>query len=388
MSFGPTDSPAPVAHHCVNAFVAIISAGATLVPGRAVPMEQEAPNDNAIVQVDGQPEGQPLITDLSGRRKGRAVAKLRSLSPVVRRFVPRGRSPQPQARMWFGVHPPVRGKRSEPLDRKTPTIGQLGTLEVRLARTASEVRRAQQVRYQVFYEELAAQPDSYAMATRRDRDRFDEVCDHLLVLDHNVQARPFRRHKPRIVGTYRMLRQEIAEHHGGFYSGAEFDIDPLIERHRTLRFLELGRSCVLKPYRDKRTVELLWHGAWSYVLSHKVDVMFGCASLSGTDLDALAPALSYLHHNHLAPEEWRVRAVDRRYERMDRIPAEKIDARQALRALPPLIKGYLRLGAFIADGAVVDRQFDTTDVMIVMPVSGISHRYINYYGADASRHSL
>ncbi len=350
-------------------------------------MEQEAPNDNAIVQVDGQAEARTLITDLRGRRKGRAAAKLRSLSPVVRRFVPRARAPQPHARMWFGVHPPLKGKRSEPLDRKTPTIGQLGTLEVRLARNASEVRRAQQVRYQVFYEELAAQPDSYAMATRRDRDRFDELCDHLLVLDHNVAARPFRRHKPRVVGTYRMLRQEIAESHDGFYSGSEFAIDAMIKRHPGLRFLELGRSCVLKPYRDKRTVELLWHGAWSYTLSHKVDVLFGCASLSGTDLNALAPVLSYLHHNHLAPPEWRVRAVDRRYERMDLIPPEQIDSKQALRALPPLIKGYLRLGAYIADGAVVDKQFDTTDVMIILPVSGISHRYINYYGADASRHA-
>jgi len=302
--------------------------------------------------------------------------------------VPRGRAANPNARMWFGVHPPVKGKRIEPLDRKTPTIGQLGTLEVRLARTAGEIRRAQQVRYQVFYEELDAQPDSYAMATRRDRDSYDDLCDHLLVLDHNVAARPFRRHKPRIVGTYRLLRQEIAESHGGFYSRGEYDIDPLFERHPDKRFLELGRSCVLKPYRDKRTVELLWHGAWSYVLNHRIDVMFGCASLSGTDLDALAPALSYLYHNHLAPDEWRVQALPGQHERMDRLPADEIDPRRALRALPPLIKGYLRLGAFVADGAVVDRQFDTTDVMIILPVKGISHRYINYYGANATRHAL
>ena len=328
-----------------------------------------------------------MITDLPGRRKGRAVAKLRSLSPVVRRFVPRGRTPGPSLGPWLGVQPRVQGKRIEPLDRKTPTFGQLGTLEVRLARTPSEVKRAQQVRYQVFYEELAAQPDAYAMATRRDRDPYDDLCDHLLVLDHNVAARPFRRHQPRIVGTYRMLRQEIAEAQGGFYSRSEYDIDPLLAQHRGKRFLELGRSCVLKPYRDKRTVELLWHGAWSYVLRHKVDVMFGCASLGGTDIKALAPALSYLHHNHLAPEEWRVKAVEGRYERMDLIPADKIDPKQALRALPPLIKGYLRLGAFIADGAVVDEQFATTDVMIVLPVSGISHRYINYYGANATRHA-
>ncbi|MBJ3774199.1 GNAT family N-acetyltransferase [Acuticoccus sp. 2012] len=305
----------------------------------------------------------------------------------MRRFVPRSRVPHTATGPWLGTQPRVQGKRHTPLDRKTPTFGQLGTLEVRLARTAGEVKRAQQVRYQVFYEEMSATPDAYTMATRRDRDAFDDVCDHLLVLDHNVTQRRFRKPKPRIVGTYRMLRQEIAEQNGGFYSFSEFDVGSLIERHPDLNFLELGRSCVLKPYRDKRTVELLWHGAWSYVLRHNIEVMFGCASLAGTDPDELATQLSYLHHNHLAPLEWRVRAIPSRYVPMDRLPADAVDPKKALRALPPLIKGYLRLGAFIADGAVVDEQFGTTDVMIVLPVSGISHRYINYYGANATRHA-
>lgn len=330
--------------------------------------------------------GPTLIVDTPPRRR-RAVSRLRSLSPVVRRFVPAGRLNRTQPGPWLGVHPRIPGKRIEPLDRKTPTFGQLGTLEVRLARTAGEVKRAQNIRYQVFYEEMSAQADAFTMATRRDRDRFDDLCDHLLVLDHNVAARPFRKPKPRIVGTYRLLRQEIAENNGGFYSVSEFDIAPMLARHPDKRFLELGRSCVLKPYRDKRTVELLWHGNWSYVLKHNIDVMFGCASLAGTDPDALATPLSYLYHHHLAPPEWRVRALGSRYVPMDRLPKDAVDAKAALRTLPPLIKGYLRLGAFVMDGAVVDHQFGTTDVMIVLPVSGISHRYINYYGANATRHA-
>jgi len=148
-----------------------------------------------------------------------------------------------------------------------------------------------------------------------------------------------------------------------------------------------GVPAFSNPYRDKRTVELLWHGAWSYVLRHKIDVLFGCASLAGTDLDSLAPALSYLYHHHLALPEWRVNALPGRHVAMDRMPADEVDARRALRALPPLIKGYLRLGAFVANGAVIDPQFGTTDVMIVLPVAGISHRYINYYGANATRHA-
>ena len=342
--------------------------------------------ENGRDTIGGRFGGPDVSVEVRGRRRKKTVAKLRSLSPVVRRFVPSTRAPHPSA-PWGVTKPRLPGVRIAPLDRKTPTFGKLGTLEVRLARTAGEVKRAQQVRYQVFYEEMAAQADAFTMATRRDRDQFDGLCDHLLVLDHNVTARRFRKPQPRIVGTYRMLRQEIADGNGGFYSTREFDVAPMLAHHRDKNFLELGRSCVLKPYRDKRTVELLWHGAWSYVLRHNIDVMFGCASLAGTDPDELAVALSYLHHNHLAPADWLVRALPHRYVDMNRMPADQVDPKTALRALPPLIKGYLRLGAFVADGAVVDRQFGTTDVMIVLPVSGISHRYINYYGANATRHA-
>ena len=338
-------------------------------------------------RVEGDCRGDAAVSlGQKGRRRKRTVATLKSLQPMVRRLVPRPPTPKPTP--WGTRRPRLPGLRATPLDRKTPTFGQLGTLEVRLARTPGEVKRAQQIRYQVFYEEMAAQADAFTMATRRDRDQFDALCDHLLVLDHNsVTARPFRKPQPRIVGTYRMLRQEVADGNGGFYSTSEFDVAPLIRRHPDKSFLELGRSCVLKPYRDKRTVELLWHGAWTYVLRHNVDVMFGCASLAGTDPDGCAMALSYLYHNHLAPPEWRVRALPGRYVSMNRMPADAVDAKTALRALPPLIKGYLRLGAYVADGAVLDKQFGTTDVMVVLPVSAISGRYINYYGANATRHA-
>nr|WP_246329404.1 GNAT family N-acyltransferase [Chthonobacter rhizosphaerae] len=261
-------------------------------------------------------------------------------------------------------------------------------MEVRLARSASEVRTAQALRYHVFYEEMAAIADAETLAMRRDRDAFDRICDHLLVLDHDqMRTKRFRKATPAIVGTYRLLRQEVADRHDGFYSAGEFDLAPLIARHRTLRFLELGRSCVLKPYRSKRTVELLWHGIWSYVLQHGMDVMIGCASLEGTDPDRLALPLSFLHHHARAPEPWRVNALPERRVAMDRLPEEAVDARAALHALPPLVKGYLRLGATVGDGAVVDHQFGTTDVMIVMPVQALSARYVNYYGADAGRHA-
>jgi putative hemolysin len=266
-------------------------------------------------------------------------------------------------------------------------LGRIGDLEVRLAQSAAEVRRAQAIRYHVFYEEMSAIADAAAQFSRRDVDGFDAICDHMLVLDHAAPARAFRRRKPEVVGTYRLLRQDVADRHGGFYSAGEYDVQPLLDAHRDLAFLELGRSCVLAPFRTKRTVELLWHGIWAYVLAHRVDVMIGCASLEGTDPDRLALPLSFLHHYARAPEAWRVSALPERAVAMDRMAKEAIDPRAALRVLPPLIKGYLRLGAYIGEHAVVDHQFGTTDVMIVMPVSALNPRYVSYYGADASRHA-
>jgi putative hemolysin len=263
------------------------------------------------------------------------------------------------------------------------TLGRLGSLEVRLAQTAAEIREAQRLRYHVFYEEGAAVASVKTKLTRRDIDAFDAICDHLLVIDHAHDGG----RSPAVVGTYRLLQQSVAQRHHGFYTAAEFDIGRLVAQHSSLNFLELGRSCVLPPYRNKRTVELLWHGCWSYVLRNRLDVMIGCASLDGTDPDELALQLSFLHHFARAPEDWRTQALAGRYVEMNRMPKEAIDPRAALRLLPPLIKGYLRLGASIGDGAVIDTQFGTTDVLIILPVSALNPRYVEHFGADAARHA-
>jgi putative hemolysin len=269
------------------------------------------------------------------------------------------------------------------VERPPQTLGRLGSLEVRLARKAAEVRRAQKLRYRVFYKEGSATPDPAQIVAQRDVDAFDGICDHLLVVDNAESEEGFRR-APSVVGTYRLLRQEIAERHGGFYTSGEFDIGSLIARHSRLRFLELGRSCVLPPYRNKRTVELLWQGIYAYLQHHQLDVMIGCASLDGIDPDRLALPLSFLRHYAPAPEGWRARALPDRYIEMNRMPKEAIDRKAALHALPPLVKGYLRLGAYIGDGAVIDHQFGTTDVLIVLPLSAVKSRYIQYFSQGAS----
>lgn len=311
------------------------------------------------------------------------------LSPasLVRHFVPEARDNRVSSGLLPGMRLPLWRLAHLQAARKTASLGRVGSLEVRLARTLGEVRRAQALRFQVFYEERTAIPDARTLATRRDFDRYDPFCDHVIVVDHEVKepSRISRRRRPKIVGTYRLLRQSNAEKFGGFYSKDEFHIGPLLETHANLNFVELGRSCVLKPYRTKRTLELLWQGVWSYVLRHKADVMFGCASLEGTNTEALKVPLSYMHHHCQAPEDWRVKALDHRYTNMNLMPPDEIKPRAVFSALPPLIKGYLRLGAYIGDGAVIDHQFNTTDVLIVLPVSKISDRYIKYYGADASR---
>ena len=261
------------------------------------------------------------------------------------------------------------------------TLGRMGPLEVRLARDKRDVKRAQKLRYKVFYKDGTAIADAATMLAQRDKDAFDKICDHLMVIDH--AAKPSLSGKQPVVGTYRLLRHETAMKHGGFYTENEFDLSGMIERHADLRFLELGRSCVLPRYRNKRTVELLWQGIWSYVKQNRFDVMIGCASFEGTDPDRLALPLSFLHHHARAPEAWRAQAHPMRYVEMNRMAKEAIDAKAALRALPPLIKGYLRLGAHIGDGAVIDHQFGTTDVLIVMPVAAIGAKYIEHFGGDA-----
>lgn len=263
-------------------------------------------------------------------------------------------------------------------------LGRIGRLEARLAANPREVAAAQRLRFTVFAGEFGARMPPAALRSRRDGDGFDECCDHLLVLDTAIEGDA----EDQVVGTYRLLRQEVARVANGFYSSSEFAVEDLVSRHPQSRFLELGRSCVLPSYRTRRTVELLWQGIWAYALKHGIDAMFGCASFRGVRPEAHALALSFLHHNVSASGLWSVSALPELYREMDLMPAEAIDRRRAIETLPPLIKGYLRLGARVGSGAVVDRRFATTDVMIVLPKSAISKRYLSHYGADAGRFAV
>lgn len=310
---------------------------------------------------------------------------VRSSQRLIQMFKPEAAGAMAASAMtWLKAPPylPHGRKLARPFPPPEASLGRMGQLEARLATEKRDVRHAQKLRYKVFYKDGGAIADPATMLARRDKDAFDKICDHVLVVDH--AGKPTMSGKPPVVGTYRLLRQEVADRHGGFYTESEFDVAGLIERHRQLRFLELGRSCVLPPYRNKRTVELLWQGIWNYVRQNQVDVMFGCASFDGTDPDKLALPLSFLHHFAAAAPEWNARATSSRYVEMNRMAKEAINPKAAMHQLPPLIKGYLRLGAMIGQGAVIDYQFATTDVLIVLPVSAIKGRYIEHFSTEAA----
>ena len=261
--------------------------------------------------------------------------------------------------------------------RRVDALARIGTLQVRQTRRMLDIRAAQRLRYQVFYEEMGARADARTKRKRRDADRFDSVCEHLVV-SNRTAARQGTRPLNRIIGTCRLQARDAREI-DHFYSAGEFDLAPIAARNPQARLLEIGRSCVLPGFRNTRTMELIWHGIWAYAQEECCDVMIGCASMSGINPDKLELPLSFLHHFASAPAQWSARAHAGRHVPMDRMAREDIDVREAIAALPPLLRAYLRLGATFGDGAVIDEQFNTTDVLVILPVAAIGQRYRKHF---------
>ncbi len=249
---------------------------------------------------------------------------------------------------------------------------QAGDMAVRLAESEADIAAVQELRYRVFYDELHARPTAEMVRLGRDFDAFDEKCDHLLVIDQSAAG------KGAVVGNYRLLRGSVAA--GSFYTAAEYDIRKLLAFPGEK--LELGRSCVAEGYRNRPTMQLLWRGIAHYVFHWNIALMFGCGSLPGTNIERLANELGYLYYYHLAPPAIRPRALSFRHVPMDMLPVEQVNTKTEL---PPLIKGYLRLGGFVGDGAVIDRQFNTTDVCIVVPTELVTDRYLRHYERATGR---
>ena len=246
--------------------------------------------------------------------------------------------------------------------------------QVKLADTEAEREGAQRLRYRVFVEEMGADATPEERAARREWDEFDPYFDHLVLLSLDPAiADPL----DRVVGVYRLMRDAAARAGRGFYGAGEYDLGPIESSGR--ESVELGRSCVAREHRGGPAMHLLWNGLASYVLERRIELLFGVASFHGTDPDPLAEALSFLHHEHLAPPDLRVRARPEHYLDMNRMPREAVDPARALQAIPSLIKAYLRLGGFVGDGAFVDRAFNTIDVCVVMDTTRMTERYLQFY---------
>lgn len=259
---------------------------------------------------------------------------------------------------------------------------EIGQTTVRLATRPSERIAAQALRYQVFYEEMSATPTPQQALLRRDYDRFDALCDHLILTTNEtvdgVTSAARLENGETVIGCYRLLTSARAR--DGFYSAQEFDLSPILNGvGRGLNILELGRSCIAPAYRSKYAIDRLWRGLFNYVQSHQVDLLMGCASFPTTDAAALAEPLSFLYHNFLAPQPWCPRALPDKFLAMDYVSKQALDERKAMRALPPVLRGYIRAGCMVGDGAVIDADFGTTDVFVLLPVQQASERYVERY---------
>jgi len=233
-----------------------------------------------------------------------------------------------------------------------------------LATQAQHIRAAQRLRYRVFVQELGGGGPMVDHGAALEADRFDPWADHLLLLDRALPGEI----GDQAVGVYRLLRADQAAQAGQFYSEDEYDLSALRRGGRGL--LELGRSCVDARYRGGDALLHLWQGLAGYVADHGIEIVFGVASFHGTDTARLAEPLSLLHHRHLAPPALRARSL--RHQAMDLIAPGDLDRRAALRAVPPLIKAYLRLGGHVGDGAYIDHAFNTVDVFLAMDTARLS----------------
>lgn len=239
---------------------------------------------------------------------------------------------------------------------------------VKLADTETDLLDAQRLRYEVFVEELGGGGAMVDHARRLECDRFDPFFDHLILRDES---------HGRVVGVYRVMREDQALAAGQFYSAGEYDLSPLLASGRSL--LELGRSCLHRDYRGGMGMYHLWSGLAAYIATHRIEVLFGVASFRGTDAQALAAPLSLLHHNHLAPHPLRVRAKPAAFQRMDLIARDVLDRRAAMLKVPSLIKAYLRLGGFVGEGAFIDHAFNTTDVCLILDTARMNERQARLY---------
>jgi L-ornithine Nalpha-acyltransferase len=248
-----------------------------------------------------------------------------------------------------------------------------GSFFLHITRDPEEILKAQRLRYHIFFEEMSGKQKA-GPSDHIDSDEYDPLCDHMIVYDQTEQP-------PKVIGTYRFLRSEFVDKVGKFYTETEFDLSKLLSNYSG-RVVEVGRSCIDSKYRKGAVIKLLWSAIALYLDKYNLDLMFGCASFPGDDPKKHAMGLSYLHHFHrIDPRLSPVPLPNVRAE-FPLLPKEAINEKRTFASLPPLIKGYLRLGGKVGDGAVIDHNVNTTDVCIIVPKQDISQRYLNFLSPE------
>jgi putative hemolysin len=236
-------------------------------------------------------------------------------------------------------------------------------LKVELALSTSDVRAAQRLRYQVFAEEMGAQVNGREPGL--DEDFFDPWCEHLLVRDCDTGG---------VVGTYRILTAERARQLGAFYSETEFDLTRLLLLRP--RMVEIGRACVDARYRSGPAIMLLWQGLAQFMRERSYEYLIGCASVSMQDGGVNAQRVyEHIQPRHLAPIEYRVFPRHRLAPRDGTVPP----AGSGPVRVPSLLKGYLRLGAWIGGEPAWDPDFNTADLFVFLPLARVEARYARHY---------
>ncbi len=245
---------------------------------------------------------------------------------------------------------------------------------IKIAEKKSEIKKAQALRYSVFYKEKKAIPTISKKILRLDYDKVDKFADHLIVIDKNRKGI-----KNRIVGTYRLLRGDIGARFGGFYTSSEFDISNILSSYKHNQILELGRSCVHKDYRDGNIMNLLWKAIAEYVKLYDIKILLGCASFHGTDVMKYTNELSYLRKNFSLPDELSVKSLDPKIHPAYTEINSNINDFRTFVKLPPLIKGYLRIGGKVSHDCYVDYKFNTIDLCVILATDNIGEKYRKKY---------
>ena len=240
---------------------------------------------------------------------------------------------------------------------------------IKIAESNFEIKKAQSLRYKIFFKEKKIKKKSFKFLLQRDYDFYDKISDHLIIIDNNREIRD------NVIGTYRLLRGNCAKLYRGFYTEQEFDISNLKKNFSSKDILELGRSCVHPQYRSGIILKLLWQGISNYIKMYKIKILMGCASFHGTNPSKFKDEFSLLYESYRLPEDYDVKSLQ-----SNEISFNKnINHSTILNKLPPLIKGYLRAGGMVSENFYIDREFETIDYCVIMLTEKIVSRYQNKF---------